>query len=414
MKLNKYIIFAIIYFFLNSLGLPIGLTYTALLCPFFYWWVLVSRKQEILLPFFLCLLPFITLQVLMGTGLDMNSYITSLFNLTAVYIFCQAFYTFLKKCRDIEGIFRKLMILNFILCLIAIPLYFTSYYDILWIEQFLTQGIAAFRRLKLFTYEASYYATLFVPLLFFYFLKLVTGRNRSNTWIMLAMLLLPLALSFSLGVLSAILMAVLIAFLIHGSTIVRKRRGLKFIAWITLASVIGLAVMVIFFPGNALFLRLTNILGGNDQSGKGRTTDSFVLAGKILDRGNHWWGIGPGQIKIVGAEIIRRYYGYQPLYMVITIPNAVAETWAVFGFIGLLLRFAIEISLFFYTRVWSNYYRLLLFIFIFIYQFTGSFITNLAEYVIWILAFTEVFPQFNVIRRTPTQQQIQQIPKSAK
>jgi hypothetical protein len=404
MKLNKYIIFAIIYFFLNSLGLPIGLTYTALLCPFFYWWVLVSRKQEILLPFFLCLLPFITLQVLTGRGLDIKSYLLSLFNLTAVYIFCQTFYTFLKNCKDIERIFRKLLILNFILCLIAIPLYFTSYYDILWIEQFLTHGIDAFRRLKLFTYEASYYATLFVPLLFFYFLKLVTGRNRSNIWILLIMLLLPLALSFSLGVLSAILMAVLIAFLIHGSTIVRKRRGLKLIAWVLLASVTGLAVMAIFFPGNALFLRLTNILGGNDQSGRGRTTDSFVLANKILDRGNYWWGIGPGQIKIVGAEIIRGYYGYPPLYMVITIPNAVAETWAVFGFIGLLLRFTIEISLFFYTRVWSNYYRLLLFIFIFIYQFSGSFITNLAEYVIWILAFTNVFPVFDITsaKTTPT------------
>jgi hypothetical protein len=30
MNLNKYIIFAIIYFFLNFLGLSLGLTYTAL------------------------------------------------------------------------------------------------------------------------------------------------------------------------------------------------------------------------------------------------------------------------------------------------------------------------------------------------------------------------------------------------
>jgi hypothetical protein len=39
----------------------------------------------------------------------------------------------------------------------------------------------------------------------------------------------------------------------------------------------------------------------------------------------------------------------------------------------------------------------MLFIFIFVYQFTGSFITNLAEYVIWILAFTNAFPQFDVM-----------------
>ncbi|MGZ5135232.1 MAG: hypothetical protein ACXWCG_08785, partial [Flavitalea sp.] len=42
---------------------------------------------------------------------------------------------------------------------------------------------------------------------------------------------------------------------------------------------------------------------------------------------------------------------------------------------------------FFKTKVWSNYYRLSLFLFIFIYQFTGSYLTNIAEYVIWILAF---------------------------
>jgi hypothetical protein len=86
---------------------------------------------------------------------------------------------------------------------------------------------------------------------------------------------------------------------------------------------------------------------------------------------------------------------------VITIPNAVAETWTLFGIAGLMLRFIAEISLFFSRKVWCNYYRLILFVFIFIYQFTGSFVTNLAEYVIWILAFTEVFPQFDVIRRKP-------------
>ncbi len=131
MKLNKYILFAIIYFFLNSLGLPVGLTYTALLCPLFYWWVLVTRKQEILLPFFLFLLPFVFLQVL--TGVDIKSYAVSVINLTTVYIFCQTFYTFLKECRDVENIFRKLLIINFIICLIAIPLYFTPFYTILWI-----------------------------------------------------------------------------------------------------------------------------------------------------------------------------------------------------------------------------------------------------------------------------------------
>ena len=58
----------------------------------------------------------------------------------------------------------------------------------------------------------------------------------------------------------------------------------------------------------------------------------------------------------------------------------------------------VEIFFFFQTRVWTNYYRLWLFLFMFIFQFAGSFITNVAEYVIWILAFTKVFEQFNIKR----------------
>jgi hypothetical protein len=83
----------------------------------------------------------------------------------------------------------------------------------------------------------------------------------------------------------------------------------------------------------------------------------------------------------------------------VAIPNVTAETLTIFGFAGLLIRFAIEIGLFFYTKVWKNYYRLLLFLFMFVYQFGGSFITNVAEYVIWILAFTNVFKQFDVLQK---------------
>jgi hypothetical protein len=63
-----------------------------------------------------------------------------------------------------ERIFTMILKINFILCIIAIPIYFTSYQDILWIEQFRTDGFDKFRRLKMFIYEASYYATLMVPL----------------------------------------------------------------------------------------------------------------------------------------------------------------------------------------------------------------------------------------------------------
>jgi hypothetical protein len=87
---------------------------------------------------------------------------------------------------------------------------------------------------------------------------------------------------------------------------------------------------------------------------------------------------------------------------VATIPNAVAETFTILGWTGVILRLFLEIFFFFQTRVWTNYYRLWLFLFIFIFQFAGSFITNVAEYVIWIMAFTNVFDQFDIKKEKVT------------
>jgi hypothetical protein len=164
-------------------------------------------------------------------------------------------------------------------------------------------------------------------------------------------------------------------------------------------AILLLGIMIIFFPDNIFFLRIENIFTGADSSGRGRTYEAFILADKMLAEKSQLWGIGLGQVKLLGAEIIRDFYLYPMDYTVFTIPNAAAETLAIFGWIGFSLRIFIEIALFFYTKVWTNYYRLLLFLFIFLYQFTGSFITNIAEYVIWILAFTNVFSQYNVLEK---------------
>jgi hypothetical protein len=146
-------------------------------------------------------------------------------------------------------------------------------------------------------------------------------------------------------------------------------------------------------------LRLHNIFSGYDTSGKGRTYEAFYLSMKILALKSNFWGIGLGQIKVIGTDVIKDFYLYTVDYKTVAIPNAMAETLTIFGFLGLFFRLSAEVFLFFYTQVWRNYYRLLLFVFMFTYQFSGSFITNLAEYVIWILAFTNVFEQFDVVRK---------------
>jgi hypothetical protein len=210
------------------------------------------------------------------------------------------------------------------------------------------------------------------------------------------MLFIPYILSFSIGVISCILLAGFITWLIYFNRLTSKRRVLNTITSVGASAGFLLTIIVLFFRHNPVFLRLGNILSGQDLSGKGRTADAFMLAGKLLAQKDKYWGIGIGQVKVIGQDIIRGYYLYPPEYP-ISIPNATAETFAIFGWTGLILRIGIELFLFAYTRVWTNYYRLMLFLFVFIYQFTGSFITNIAEYVIWILAFTNVFKQFDVI-----------------
>ena len=72
-------------------------------------------------------------------------------------------------------------------------------------------------------------------------------------------------------------------------------------------------------------------------------------------------------------------------------------------FAGLIIRFSLEWYFFFRTKTYSNYYRLGLFIFIFIYQFTGSYFFNVAEYTIWTLAFSQVFEEFdrkNILKKS--------------
>jgi hypothetical protein len=393
MKLNKYFPFAFIYFFVNSLALPFGVTYTALLAPVFYAWILLKRKKEVVLPFVVILAPFILIHVLY-IDVVRKVYFYSLLNVIFVYVFCQAVYTFLNVCTDIEKIFRKLLIINFILCLAAIPVYFTPWSDIVWIQQDLTEGVKDFRRLKLFTYEASYYATLFVPLFCFYFLQYFFRQNKIKGWLLLPMIFLPYILSLSFGVMACLLLSCLLTYIFYFRSLTRKRRifnGLLFFSGFSLTIT---SIIYLFFQNSFIVLRLANIFSGNDSSGKGRTSDAFFLANKLLEKKNEYWGIGFGQIKILGADIIRQHYMYSENF-VPAIPNAIAETYTILGWVGVVLRISTEIFFFFYTKVWTNYYRLWLFLFIFMYQFTGSFITNVAEYVIWILAFTNVFYQFD-------------------
>ncbi|MCX6319061.1 MAG: hypothetical protein NTW29_17420 [Bacteroidetes bacterium] len=395
MKRTIYISIAIVYFFLNIAGLPFGLTWMAVLAPVFYVWVVLKRKKEILLPFLTLLLPFIIAHVLF-IGVNLKEYLVTMANLTAVYIFGQAFYTWLLIDTEKEKIFRLLLKINMALCGVALIFYFTPADTLFWIQQTLTANVEDFRRLKMFTYEASYYALLFAPLFLYYLMQYILGRNTISTYWLLAMLFVPVILSFSMGVIVCLILAGLLTFFIHFQTLHTKRRVVNGAITTTVLIVFTGVLLWVLIPDNALLLRLQNVLAGKDTSAMGRTAEAFELAQKMLQDNNPYWGIGPGQLNLTGADIIRAYYLYY-FTTPVAIPNAAAETLVLFGWLGFILRIGVQVFLFLITGVWRNYYRLLLFLFMFLYQFSGSYITNIAEYVIWIMAFAPVFPEFTVI-----------------
>jgi hypothetical protein len=78
----------------------------------------------------------------------------------------------------------------------------------------------------------------------------------------------------------------------------------EFFNIITFGAALGvflLAILVIFFPDNPLFVRIGNIFSGTDSSGRGRTFEAFILADKMLAEKSYMWGIGLGQVKIMGG-----------------------------------------------------------------------------------------------------------------
>ncbi len=394
MKINKYFPVAFVYFFLNSAGLPASLLYTTLLTPLFYLWLVLRRQRYVLAKFVLPLLPFALVQL--SNGVDDFFYAKSVAYYFTVYIFTYACYVLAKRYDGWPALFEKLTRYNFAFTLLSIVLFVTPYQELVWYVTTVSEGITRFPRLALLTYEASYYSTLLVPLFAFYFLRLLLGKVTRQNVLLTLMLAFSLVLSFSMGVLAGLALSFAILILFHLRRFLSRKSVLYPFLSLLLLGGLGLILLFVVYPENPLTVRIYNILEGTDSSGRGRTFEAFELAYLVAESKSVWWGVGPGQVKVAGDYIIRSFYGMTPAgELSVTIPCAFAETLAIFGLVGAAVRFAATWYLFFRTRVYNNYFRLFLFTYIFIYQFTGSFITNVAEYVIWVFAFVNVFPEFD-------------------
>lgn len=199
----------------------------------------------------------------------------------------------------------------------------------------------------------------------------------------------PLLLSLSFGVMGALLFALILALCADAQAFIRAA---KYLRWVLLGAVAGFIILIMFvrwLPDSAVALRMINILQGQDPSFTGRTTDAFYLAWQIAKQKSIWWGAGFGQVKVLGPQIFQQYYSWPaPDSHAVALPNSVADLLAQAGLIGVLIKFLLCGFFFFKTATYNNVYRLSLFAFLFIYQFTGSFINNVAEFSIWVLCFS--------------------------
>src|SRR5689334_18585012 len=214
-RINKYMPAALLYFFFNAFLLPLGLLYTTLLSPFLLIWQSKYPSFRHLRLFFVFTIPFLVIHF--AQGVYVSYYLKSYLLLFTVFIFSLAFYQFLKICHTLGSIYKNLAIFNFIFTLIALVLLFIpTLKHLLWTSSSLSIGIEQVERLKLLTYEPSYYSTLLAPIALYYFVKAML-RRLGNPALMLILVSVPLALSFSFGVIWSTLFAMIVLLLTNFS-----------------------------------------------------------------------------------------------------------------------------------------------------------------------------------------------------
>lgn len=375
----------VVYFFFNGVLLPQGLLYTSVLAPLFYYWTLKQRSHWVISKFMLVAIPIAALQLLVNTEINYFYFLRSLILYLLVFISAYAFYLVCRRVEPafLEKQFIRLIKLNFIFALFALSLRWTPFADMLWTSLSYEQG----QRLQLLTYEPSYYSTLMVPLIVFALYRLIFRIGQKYVFNFF-LVVFPCMLSLSLGVISGLVLAFGLSMIFMGRRLLNKP------VMILLMLAATVAAAIILGSENPLSSRLALLVSGNDSSGSVRVLQSNYVAWKIAESTSYIVGSGFGQAKNLAIDFFDEFwFGLD----VNRLTNVVAATFAEFGLVGILLRFSLELYLFFRTKVYQSPFRITLFMFVAIYQFTGSYTTNLAEYVIWVLAFTPVFFEFEKI-----------------
>ncbi|RLD62620.1 MAG: hypothetical protein DRI95_12870 [Bacteroidetes bacterium] len=385
---TKYSIFlsvAIIYFFFNSTFLPYGLLYTTILSPLFFYWLIKKGQLPKMLAWsvlFLIPIPFH-----LYLGVNLKSYIISTGMIATVYVFLfTALEAIKQEGEELEKVFKVVLYTNALLAtLVWIVLFFDIGNFIFWHYTRITHGVSIFPRLMLFAYEPSLYALLLSPVYLYFILKIITGQAKPLLLVILAVSI-PLIISLSFGVIGGLAIAILLTLLIFFKKLPVLTKKYLFYS-LAAIGIIGF-VATYFWPENPVSVRVVNIFTGNDTSSEGRIESAFKVAIDLIDFKKAYMGVGPGQVKELYNDLLTTYYKIDLKSPIdYRIPNSIAEMLALYGFYGIIVKLGIEIYFFVRLKTYKNIYTFTLFIFIFLYQFTGSFTVNISEIGIWAIVF---------------------------
>lgn len=393
---KQWIVYIVLFiFFFNSFLLPAGLTFVYLLTPV---WIYFLYLHGQLKKTGLIIAPLVVFAFIhFAQGVDAGYYILSFTIIASLVTFLALFSLYLNKPDiDWDSIYRYIAISNFIFTILSVGLLFIPFLKpVVWYLVPISPNIKhIIPRLKLFTLEASHYSFCLAPVVIYFWCRVLFFKTN-NPFLTLFIVTVPLLLSFSFGALAALLISFFIVIICYFKQIFSSRNK-RLLIYLTIGLLIVVTIIAYYlYPDNVVFARIRYVFTGDDTSARGRTYEAFIIANKIVGGKFFWFGIGPGQLKLVGRSIILNYYTYSRIPDVIRVPNASAETIICYGYLGFIIRLLIVCFLFFKTRVYANPYRLCVFLVVFIYHFTGSYITNVIEYIMWIIAFSPVFPEFN-------------------
>lgn len=378
-RIHKYLPMACIIFFINGLDFfPHGLLITMVLSPVLYLWLLLKRCRFVLIIFLAATFPFALANLI--TGMEKAVFIVSFLVMLTTYVPVYAIAVAIRETHSLDHVLRTLIWMNLAFAFVGLLIRFTPLVAYMW--QFPDQysPYSTLIRFRGLTYEASYYTMLLMPLMLYSYWRFVQKRTL-HTLALLTATTIPLLMSQSYSGIVAFIFAVFAVHLIGNRDQARFRRlGQARLKWILGVSMLLIIAYAVLPSGGDIKMRAVNIVTGNDASANLRTAAAYVGAYAMARSKDIWFGIGLGETKNALPEFMGP--NNQAL------PSVVADTFAELGLFGLVLRFGLEIYFFVKTRPDRDPFRFSLFLWVFIIQFCGSSKNNLAEYVVWILAFS--------------------------